>query len=74
MNLEIVKLYLIEFVKMFLIFLVVRMLVDLMAGSESFSITNSVTNQWEFALIFAGVLAVVRVLKIWRKRKGEEGI
>ena len=46
MNLEIVKLYLIEFVKMFLIFLVVRMLVDLMAGSESFSITNSITNQW----------------------------
>lgn len=64
MNSTLVKLYLVETLKMTLIFLVIRVALEWMTDSKTFDLTHSVTHQFEFALIFGAIMGIVRVIRL----------
>lgn len=71
MNQEIIKIYLIEVAKLFLIFLFIRTLLDFGLNQNAFNLQQSLTQHLVAAGIFALVLGVIRVIKIQRKKQGE---
>lgn len=72
MNLQLIKLYLIESVKLFFIFLFIRTLLDFGIDQNAFNLQKSLTNNLVAAGIFGLLLGVFRVLKFQQKRKKED--
>ena len=71
MNLELVKIYLLEAAKLFIIFLFIRTLLDFGIDQKEFNIQQSMRSHLIAAAIFGLILGVIRVIKVRGNNKKE---